>query len=572
MKLIRVPNSNRLRGSGLVMAMAAVVLSACGQGDRQAPTGELPLAKVGQTTVRLQDLKRYEANLPEMYRAQGSALQVVREHLQALVDRELMVLEARERQIDRRPAVVSLADSLAHHRMAEALIELHVSSKVAVTEEELREAYEFHELGWQVWPAHLLSASEEEAWEAHRLLVEGADFGNLARQRSRADDAERGGEIRQFFSAGDAVPELWQGTAKLEIGEFSEPIRTLDGWEIVQVLDRQRLRFEQMRGNIEPEARRRKWAGLRLEYLNGLREHFGVRLHEGRAQRVLDLIGPAGSAAVADDDEPLISWKGGHLSVATAAQRLLRATHGGRPGDDQEVFEFLELWVLPDTLLVLAAREAGMDREPALVAWRQAQLDRLSVQALRHDLLAGQVSVTEEELRRFYRDNTERYSLPGRIFLTEVLVDSKDEAQNVLELVRDGASLEQLARERSVRPPAEGDDRHMHIDENGRMVIEPLRSSPYHTVFPDVGDDRVGELFGPIEMEGRFAVVRLDRPIEPFYVPYEKVRRQVLFQVKKQKADAAFEAVIADIRSRHADQVTWYEENLAAAASRTGTP
>ena len=81
---------------------------------------------------------------------------------------------------------------------------------------------------------------------------------------------------------------------------------------------------------------------------------------------------------------------------------------------------------------------------------------------------------------------------------------------------------------------------------------------------------RVGQILGPIEMEGRFAVLRLDRPIEPYYVPYEKVRRQVVFQVKKQKADAAFEEAIAEIRDRSASQVTWHDENISLVASRSG--
>ena len=105
--------------------------------------------------------------------------------------------------------------------------------KLYVKESELLEAYEEFDLGWEVWPAHILSETEEDARKVIDELHKGTSFSEVAKQYSRADDAIKGGNLGSFFGQGDVVPALREATFFLDEGEFSEPIRTKDGWEIV---------------------------------------------------------------------------------------------------------------------------------------------------------------------------------------------------------------------------------------------------------------------------------------------------------------------------------------------------
>lgn len=84
--------------------------------------------------------------------------------------------------------------------------------------------------------------SDEQAREKlvtlRQQLIDGADFGDLARTES--DDpgsAPRGGELG-WNGPDTFVPEFNQALAALEPGEISEPFRTQFGWHIVQLVDR----------------------------------------------------------------------------------------------------------------------------------------------------------------------------------------------------------------------------------------------------------------------------------------------------------------------------------------------
>lgn len=80
--------------------------------------------------------------------------------------------------------------------------------------------------------------AREKLVELRDQLLDGADFGDLARTES--DDpgsAPRGGELG-WNGPDTFVPEFNQAMAALEPGEISEPFRTQFGWHIVQLIDR----------------------------------------------------------------------------------------------------------------------------------------------------------------------------------------------------------------------------------------------------------------------------------------------------------------------------------------------
>lgn len=80
--------------------------------------------------------------------------------------------------------------------------------------------------------------AREQLAEIRAQLLEGADFGDIARTES--DDpgsAPRGGELG-WNGPNTFVPEFNAALAALEPGEISEPFRTQFGWHIVQLIDR----------------------------------------------------------------------------------------------------------------------------------------------------------------------------------------------------------------------------------------------------------------------------------------------------------------------------------------------
>jgi|GEM_PF-818166 len=77
--------------------------------------------------------------------------------------------------------------------------------------------------------------AKEEIEQIHEELLDGADFAQLAQERS--DDptsAARGGDLG-MVQRGQMVPQFEEIAFSLKPGEFSEPFRTRYGWHIIKI-------------------------------------------------------------------------------------------------------------------------------------------------------------------------------------------------------------------------------------------------------------------------------------------------------------------------------------------------
>ena len=218
--------------------------------------------------------------------------------------------------------------------------------------------------------------------------------------------------------------------------------------------------------------------------------------------------------------------------------------------------------ILPDTLLVLEARARGRPDRPSMVEWRERERLGLMAARLRQDVVEGRVEVTAEEVRDHYEQNLESYtSLPGIIRMTEVLCETRGQADSILAWARSGERLEALAARHSVRPGMKPVGGHTFGD-SGRVTIEPLYQSPYRTAFGDRNTEDVGLLQGPLVVQERYSVFRLDQPFEKEPVPFWRLRGRLGAQIRRGREAALFEAFLDSLRRVYAHEVEISEEAL----------
>ena len=545
--------------------VALLVLAGCSPESKTADSAAV-LATVAGEAITVLALDHYEQELPDYLRSKKEGVAAHRAHLQSLVDKELVLSEARKRRLDQLPDLKHKLSKMVNKRLAEELSREIIDAQLTITEEELRAAYEEQSLGWEIWPAHILSASEEDAREIIRLLDAGASFSELARERSLADDAEKGGNLGAFFDQSGAVSSLRDGTFHLAEGQVSEPIPTIDGYEVLKVLKKQRIPFEQLRADIAKQLSRRKWRSRREVVIDSLKKAYDLRYHRDRIHAVLDGLHRRGLDQ-AQAQAPLIEYTGSAIKVGDFVQGLLDAEKGALPPDSAAVFHVLELWILPDSLLALEARAQGLHQRADLVEWKENKHQKLLASQLRLDEVEGRVEVTDAEVRAYYEKYLDTYkSLPGVIEMTEVLVNTRAEAEDILGTPRAGERLEELAIRHSVRPGMKPVGGHTFAD-SGRVTIESLYQSPYRTFFGDSNSKDVGVLQGPLEVQEKYSVFRLDQPFEKVPLPFKQVQRPIRVDIRKGREGVLFNAFLDSLRRAEADQVQVNEEVLSRYAA-----
>ena len=90
-----------------------------------------------------------------------------------------------------------------------------------------------------VRPNEVLSETEAQRKLANlrERIVNGVDFGELAKLNSDDGSAPRGGDLGWIYP-GDTVPEFERAMRELKVGEVSQPVKSPFGWHLIQVTER----------------------------------------------------------------------------------------------------------------------------------------------------------------------------------------------------------------------------------------------------------------------------------------------------------------------------------------------
>jgi peptidyl-prolyl cis-trans isomerase C len=213
------------------------------------------IATVNGHEIHRSELEAAQRGLPEQYRQVPLQL-IYGPLLDRVIDSRLLSDEAErssvaedrnvQEQVARARAQV-LRDALVERKLAEG-----------ITEETLRERYEqskqssdfAHE---EVQARHILLPSEEEANAVIEELEQGADFRELAKDRSIGPSAEAGGDLG-FFRREQMVPEFAEAAFAMSVGAISEqPVQTQFGWHVINVVDKRTV--EPTFAESEPQLR-----------------------------------------------------------------------------------------------------------------------------------------------------------------------------------------------------------------------------------------------------------------------------------------------------------------------------
>ena len=79
-------------------------------------------------------------------------------------------------------------------------------------------------------------------------------------------------------------------------------------------------------------------------------------------------------------------------------------------------------------------------------------IEQLRWNLLISELASSEVEVTEEGLAQWFEQNRDRYDSPELVEVSHILVDTEEEAQEILALLKDGGDFAALATERSLDP------------------------------------------------------------------------------------------------------------------------
>ncbi|MEM9433552.1 MAG: peptidylprolyl isomerase [Pseudomonadota bacterium] len=188
------------------------------------------LAKIGEIEITLGNIIALKTRLPQNYQ------QIPNSELLDGIMEQLISQAALAQTADAKETRL-VTSVLANERLALLAQEsLRSVREAPVTEAEIEAFYaaEFEGfVGSQEFNAsHILVDSEDEAKEIVTALDSGADFADLAREKSTGPSGPNGGQLG-WFGMGQMVPEFENAVVELADGAISAPIQTQFGWHVI---------------------------------------------------------------------------------------------------------------------------------------------------------------------------------------------------------------------------------------------------------------------------------------------------------------------------------------------------
>ena len=193
-------------------------------------TADSVVANVNGTEITLGHMLMVRASLPDQYQSlpddvlwDGIMDQIVQQTVLSQLEtgeesrRVQLALENERRALLAAQAIEGLVDEAVTDDAIQALYE---------------ETYLQGEPSEEFNASHILVTTEEEAAAVVEEINGGADFAEVAREKSTGPSGPNGGQLG-WFGAGMMVPDFQSAVEAMEVGAISAPVQTQFGWHVI---------------------------------------------------------------------------------------------------------------------------------------------------------------------------------------------------------------------------------------------------------------------------------------------------------------------------------------------------
>jgi parvulin-like peptidyl-prolyl isomerase len=438
-----------------------VVFAGCAGGENR------PVARFGDHEISAREfVERYDSYLL----ATGARDNIVarKQVLDNMISETLILEDFHARRMDRSPGFLRRMEEVRRQALLDRFARSVSTDTIAVTEQELKEEYRASRT--RVEARYLYASSREDALALKRRAGSGETFAVLSREVFMDPGLAANGGYLGTFGWGEMDPELERAAFHTPVGGVSDPVRIPSGWAIVKVESRARspLGSETDYGTQREKLRRvilqrkvdHKVAAVSEALSGDMQAEFNPAalqfLHENRSwvdqsrveleqpdpftpeKRTLLMCRFRDTTWSVDDFLERASW------LTEKQRRRIRT-----PEDIEAAAKGLAV----RDAIIARARHAGFESDPDVL--RQiGRMDlelRLKRWAAAIEDSVENLEVPEPALRSLFDSLKSELRIPPQVRVSEVLVRTRAEAEDVLMRVRSGEDFAAVARSLSIR-------------------------------------------------------------------------------------------------------------------------
>ena len=510
----------------------------------------------------------------------SSKLSELKKHLDEMINRRIKVLSSYELRLDEDSTVVDRIKPILIQQLINRLYQTEIVDPI-VKESNIREFY--IRTGKSVVVRNVLfklsPKAEPEKDDSVRTKAEevldriraGEDFVSLASKFSEDESSAKGGGMLGELSWTKTNDPILKTIFSLEVGGISELVKNDKGYNILRVeeiRDKERKPYKQAREEIKQILIREN----QTLFSKKAQEYWNEVMRENHLQWCMEelallterlklfpnplrevLLDSLENLNESEKSVVLVRIKGGDFTIRDFLKRIETFPKRRRINvvRSEILKSMIEQWLIGE-LLSEKAIQKGLDKDRDVINGVKKTLEQEMINLLIQREVVGQIDPSEEELREYYEVNKEeKYSVPEKVKVQEVLVKDKKLADKVARMARIGGDLGRLAQEYTERP--------RYKEKKG--IMDYFVRGRWGAVGEKAFNIEIGEITGPIKLENNqgYSVIKLLEKKSPEVSPFDKVRYRVdsdyANDSKKEREEAWITAKRRTYRVRICDEV-----------------
>ena len=199
--------------------------------------------------------------------------------------------------------------------------------------------------------------------------------------------------------------------------------------------------------------------------------------------------------------------------------------------------EMLETMIIRELIIQEAAKE-GIENTPAVKEKLEELKKRLVVEAYLKKKVEEQAKVSDEELKKFYEQNKDKFKTGDQVKASHIIVKTEKEAKDLLAQVKAGGNFEELAKKNSTDGAAsKGGD--LGWFSKGSMIPE----------FEKVAFAmKEGDISGVVKTKFGYHVIKLTGKRAAGARSFEEVKEQIKASMLPSKQQEVFQKLKDDLK------------------------
>ncbi len=527
--------------------------------ERERP--EPILARAGKTTIPVAEFKERFEFTPHvsLTKNQQKNKRLV---LSSLLGEKLLVEEAYSRKLDKNPQYQFYVQQMEKEAIVEKLFDEEISSKIKIDDAEIKQGF-FRSLS-NLKLEVLTFDNLQQAQEAEKMIAAGKTLTQVKQALQTDTFISADSVLTINLKWGEAHPELENVAYSLALNQVSAPVFAAGKYFILKLVDRTRevLATESDYLNQAPSIRKKIIDRRRTEYFDQYMRELMAEKSVRVPHEIFDLVADFlekhyGISDSLSTVEPLPRDLAPMLEESSDFKKHLQEPFARfNDGSSWTVEDFLKKLIYGPFRLNTKSKE-NFRKSLRIVVRRMAEFETLAKkgaaqgldktyyvkyqtkmwadsflgQAVRQ-MIIDTVTVSESELKQYYEKNKTKYPTPAMVNLHEILVNDKKLAEQILQRIKNGEDMAQLARKYNQRAISQKTDGVM-----GYFSVSALGS---------IGEAarvlEIGALGGPVKTEkGQYSVFKVLDKTEsgplPFEQNYPEIHREALAEKRIKAVD-----------------------------------